>query len=783
MKKQPVSSMPSTPAKKKPENPAGTKKVQKKTGTPGRTGQAMDWEAVFRAIGSSVVIVAPDHTLLAANNATCHISGKTEKELQGLKCWKVFHGHDVTHPPQGCPMELLLSSKKYETAEMEVSLNGGFYLVSCTPVVDEQGTISSVIHIATDITEKKKAERMVLESEDRFRKIFDNIPLGMALVTPDFRFFSVNPAFVSITGYSEKELLMLSFKDITHPDYLAGDMEHMRDLVAGTIPVYRTEKRYIRKDKSSIWVLLSVIPVRDLQGALLYFAGQIEDITLRRQAEYALRESEQRYRNILADTPAGYFQIDTQGKFTSVNQAWLRMHGFSSEAEVIGKHFSITQVDSDQRAAQENVEHLLNGETVLTGDFSRRIKDGTVGYHTFSASPVVRNGIIVGLEGFLIDITGRKVAEDALRESEEKYRILADISPEMIYLIDNDGYVKYINQAAARQLHAAPDDLVGKHLSGIFPAETAQNHLGGIRKVAADRRALCLEIPEDFPTGRVYIEARLVPVINNQNRVIGVLGISNDITRRKMAEAQRERLIRELAQKNAELDRFTFTVSHDLKSPLIAIRSFLSLLEDDLKSGDTGQVQRDISRISESAEKLEHLITTLLALSRSGRMVDKPVPVPFAALAREASGLLASSLREHGVTLVISDPMPVVYGDRQRLLQVMTNLLDNASKFMGDQKEPRIEIGVEEGPDGHVFYIRDNGTGINKENQENVFGLFERFNTEVPGSGIGLATVKRIIEAHGGKIWVESEGPGKGTMFRFTLPGAGVPRTDKDNNG
>jgi signal transduction histidine kinase len=259
-------------------------------------------------------------------------------------------------------------------------------------------------------------------------------------------------------------------------------------------------------------------------------------------------------------------------------------------------------------------------------------------------------------------------------------------------------------------------------------------------------------------------------MIDSRDRVMGVLGLSHDITPRKLAEVQREHLISELERKNAELDRFTYTVSHDLKSPLIAIRAFLSLLEDDLKTGKTAQVETDIARIDESAIKLESLINTLLALSRSGKNVDTPVQIPFSDLAHEAADLLEPSWRKRGIVLVIPDSLPVVSGDRQRLLQVMTNLIDNAVRFMGDPQEPRIEIGVQDEAGTPVFFIRDNGTGIRKENLPRVFGLFERFNPDIPGTGIGLVTVKRIIEAHGGRIWVESEGVGKGTTFWFTLP-------------
>jgi signal transduction histidine kinase len=272
-------------------------------------------------------------------------------------------------------------------------------------------------------------------------------------------------------------------------------------------------------------------------------------------------------------------------------------------------------------------------------------------------------------------------------------------------------------------------------------------------------------------------------LVRKPGRPTEIFCIDIDITGLKRAEEAREYLMDELARKNVELDRFTYTVSHDLRSPLMSIRGFLSLLEADLKTGDFTRVKTDVIHISDSAEKLELLITTLLALSRSGRTVDTPVRIPFTDLAREAAGLLEVTLRTRGVTLVIPDDMPVIYGDRQRLLQVMVNLIDNAVKFMGGQDKPRIEAGLRSDTGTRVFFVRDNGSGIRKENLPKVFGLFERFNPDVPGTGIGLATVKRIIEAHGGKIWVESEGEGMGTTVCFTLPDDEACGTDNNNSG
>ena len=232
----------------------------------------------------------------------------------------------------------------------------------------------------------------------------------------------------------------------------------------------------------------------------------------------------------------------------------------------------------------------------------------------------------------------------------------------------------------------------------------------------------------------------------------------------------RQNLISELEAKNAELERFTYTVSHDLKSPLFTIRGFLGYLEQDAMAGNHERIRSDMQRITDATEKMQQLLNELLELSRIGRVKNEAQSISFEEIAREAVELVQGRIIERGVSVHIGADMPIVHGDRQRLLEVVQNLVDNATKFMGDQPDPRIEIGQEGSEDGKpVFYVRDNGMGILAEHHDRVFGLFNKLDVKSDGTGIGLALVKRIIEVHGSRIWIQSEA-GKGTVFYFTLP-------------
>jgi signal transduction histidine kinase len=232
---------------------------------------------------------------------------------------------------------------------------------------------------------------------------------------------------------------------------------------------------------------------------------------------------------------------------------------------------------------------------------------------------------------------------------------------------------------------------------------------------------------------------------------------------------------RQLEARNAELERFTYVVSHDLKSPLVTVRGFLSYVERDVQEKRFDRVEGDVERIRAATERMGHLLDDLLALSRTGRLERPHQGVAFDEVVREARALTAGRLALRGVRVDVESPLPVVHGDRRGLVTLIQNLLDNAGKFMGGQQEPAIRIGARGCDEAGraVLYVRDNGVGIEAAQQERVFELFHRLDPLVEGTGLGLALARRIAEAHGGRIWVESEGPGQGSTFCFSLPLAG----------
>ncbi|MGB7788127.1 PAS domain S-box protein [Methanoregula sp.] len=485
-----------------------------------------------------------------------------------------------------------------------------------------------------------------------------------------------------------------------------------------------------------------------------------------------LRGSEERYRSLFENMLEGYafcrMLYDDDGLpadfiYLNVNRSFDRIIGTKT---VTGKR--VTEVFPGIREAFPQIFETY-GRVALTGQpeaFDLDFSPAGRWLH-ISVYSTEKEYFVAIFE----DITARRQAEERITASEVRYRRLFESAKDGILILDRDtGEIMDSNPFIGTLTGYSKEELLGRHLWDI----------GFIRDQILSKIAF-----EDLQKNE-YIRYEDLPLETKDGQKIEVEFVSNiypinnmpviqcnirDITERKRVENLREELIKELEQKNSELERFTYTVSHDLKSPLITIKGFLGVLEEDVLNGDNLQLKSDIARISGATEKMETLLGDLLTLSRIGRIANPSENVSFETLAREAVEQVAGGIRDKGIAVTIQPDLPLVYVDRVRILEVLVNLIENSIKFMGDQKHPAIQIGVRNGPQP-AFFVQDNGIGIEPQYDKKIFGLFEKLNAQTEGTGIGLALVKRIIEFHGGKIWVESAGLGAGSTFWFTLPAA-----------
>jgi signal transduction histidine kinase len=446
------------------------------------------------------------------------------------------------------------------------------------------------------------------------------------------------------------------------------------------------------------------------------------------------------------------------------------MYGYASREEM--RDVRLLDLQPNQAMDQSNYQATLrlirDGYRSGNRETRERTRDGNIVYFLNSAVGVVEDDCLVGLWGTQLDITTLKRTEEALRRSEARTRALLDAIPDMIFEFTREGSIlQFISSSINRPL-LPPEQFLGKTIKEVLPS-VADQTLFAIDRVLDSGQVHAFEY-QLFQEGETKtFEARIAPLSNDT-----VLAIVRDVSLQKWILGEREKLINELESKNAELERFTYTVSHDLKSPLITIKGFLGFLQQDAKAGNLERLNSDVQRISDAADKMQELLNDLLELSRVGRLVNQPEPIDLNKMISEVLDILHGRLHAGKVNVRVQDKLPMVYGDRPRVFEVLQNLIDNAAKFMGDQPNPGIEIGQAGVTQAGVpvIFVRDNGMGIDPRFQDRIFGLFDKLDVRTDGTGIGLALAKRIIEFHGGKIWVESE-PGHGATFYFTLPHSG----------
>jgi PAS domain S-box-containing protein len=479
----------------------------------------------------------------------------------------------------------------------------------------------------------------------------------------------------------------------------------------------------------------------------------------------ALRESEEMFRSVVENAHAGILIVNDGYRFTYANGELSRILGYP-QAEIIGHDFREFLDDESRSLVAERYLARQRGEEPPSRyEFTIVRKDGEK-RRTEISSAVVRDATgEVRTIGQLLDVTERRRAEDALREKTAELDRYFKHALDLLCIADTDGHFRRLNQEWESALGYSIQELEGTRFLDYVHPDDLEDTQAAISKLGEQREVLNFVNRYRSKDGSYrWIEWRSSPAGKM------IYAAARDITERKQVEAERERLIAELEQRNAELERFTYTVSHDLKSPLITITGFLGYLQSDLLAGETDKVQVDVERIAQAAERMDRLLQELLELSRIGRVMNPPEAVGFSAVVAEACELELGIIQGRGVAVEVASDLPEVHGDRIRLVEVVQNLIDNACRFMGDRAEPRISIGHEgRDPDGKaILFVRDNGIGIDPKHQDRVFGLFEKLDAGSEGTGIGLALVKRIVEVHGGRVWVESE-PGNGSTFYFTL--------------
>jgi PAS domain S-box-containing protein len=566
--------------------------------------------------------------------------------------------------------------------------------------------------------QRQEAESAVQESERIYRQAIeavDAIPYYQDYESGTYTF--IGSGVKEITGYSAEDLNPELWKSMILDVQLSGELASMtegdavRSVRGGLLKAWKSDYRIRSRDGQERWIADRAVELIGENGISYASVGILQDITERKLVEANLRKGEA-ILEVVAKAANTFLKIPEWNRYV-----W-----------------------------QEEVDRLLE-------------RLGTA-IHASHAYLFVNNFLPDGQVRMTMQYEWTAPGFDSDLDN-PKY---LDMTLETDYLDSwNDRILQglpYIGDSK----HLDPEDVIELQSRQILALLDVPIFIDGTwwGTIGFDD----MHQPRLWSTTEVdalVVAANLLGAAVKRNQMDSIL--QQELEKRKA-------LIRELESKNQELERFTYTVSHDLKSPLFTIRGFLGYLEQDALSGNQERLTADVQRISEATEKMQRLLNDLLELSRIGRMKNESTLIPFEEVAKDAAGLVEGRLSENKVTLQIEENLPSIYGDRPRLVEVLQNLLDNAAKFMGDQPEPHIDVGWVNDvthSDRVTLFVHDNGIGVAPEHFERVFGLFNKLDPHSEGTGIGLALVKRIIEVHGGRIWIESE-LGKGTTFFFTLP-------------
>lgn len=626
------------------------------------------------------------------------------------------------------------------------------------------------VPILRDITERKKAEEALRTSEEAYKLLFQSNPQPMWVYdTNSLAFLAVNDEAIFRYGYSRDEFLSMTITDIRPEDEIPRLIDNIAHLSTGLD--HAGDWQHLKKDGSLIDV--------EITSHTLFFDGRkaelvvANDVTARKAAEKALEKSELQYRAIVESTTDLICRFLPDTTLTFVNEAYCRYFERTRD-QLIGTPFLTLIPESEWEEVKSHVNQVLINKKTITYSHEVITSRGELRWQQWTDRTILnKDGVVVELQSVGRDITEQKRLEEALQDSNYLLKTVLNTIPVRIFWKDTSLRYMGCNQPFASDAGlSVPEEIIDKDDYQMGWREQADLYRSDDRQVMGSGiPKLDYEEPQDTPDGQhIWLQTSKVPLRDGNGNIYGVLGTYQDITERKRAEEERERLISELEAKNAELERFTYTVSHDLKSPLVTIKGFLGFLKQDVADSNMKRFNSDLERIGNATTKMEQLLRDLLELSRIGRLMNPPVQASFESLVREALELTHGRLEAGQVMVRIQQNMPVIYGDRQRLLEVLQNLIDNAAKYMGGQAEPLIQIGFRGMEDGKfIFFVQDNGIGIARNHHERVFGLFNQLDAQSEGTGVGLALAKRIIEYHGGQIWVESK-IGEGSTFLFTLP-------------
>ena len=743
--------------------------------------------AVFEHIGDGVIVSDLEGRITDENDAALRMQGfKHKKEVIGKNGFDFIAEKDRTKALEDGVKTVELGrgpGGQYTFLRKDGSEYEGEAIASL--LRDSSGNPAGFVSVTRDITERKLKEEELRESEERYRLLAENVTDVIWTLDMNLQVTYISPSITRQRGYSVEESLTRGIeKDLTpasleiamkvFSEALAAEEMEPKDLSK----TWTVESELYCKDGSTIWTEQETTFLRDADGQPVGILGVSRDITERKLKEEELRESEERYRLLAENVTDVIWTMDMDMRFTYTSPSITHQRGYSVEEAMAQSLVDNLCPDSLEVALQAYEEELAIEEMeqkdlfrTRTLELEQKCKDGST-ICTEVTMTFLRNadGQAIGILGVSRDITERKLAEEALRESEYRLQELVENigSGVAVYKPINGGkdfVFLNLNKAGEKIGGISKEKVIGKTVTEVLPGIKKFGLLDVFQRVNETGKS------EHFPIS-FYEDERIKGWRENFVYKLPsgeLVAVYEDISERKRAEEERERLIHELERSNAELQQFAHVASHDLQEPLRMVASYTQLLEKRYKGNLDADADEFIAYAVDGAQRMQNMIESLLYYSRVGSRGKPLQPVESESAFEQAMADLKLAIDESSAEMT-HDPLPQVMADKTQLIQLFQNLLGNAVKFRG-KEQPHIHVSAKQDKNEYLFSVSDNGIGMNPEYFDRIFVIFQRLHgrEEYPGTGMGLSICRRIIERQGGRIWVESK-PGEGSTFYFTIP-------------
>ena len=609
-------------------------------------------------------------------------------------------------------------------------------------------------------------------SDARGAALYKSGIIGVAIGTFEGRIVEINDALLHTIGYQRDEVMSgrIAWRSLTPPEWRDADDRAAEELRAKGVIAPR-EKEYLHKSGARVPVLIGSALVAGVEGEILAFVVDLSTNRERAAEVERLRDvrSEAMFRGLLEAAPDAIVIIDADGKIVLVNGQAELLFGYA-RGELVGQAVELL-IPARLRARHpqhragffaEPRARAMGGHLDLYG----LRKDGSEFPVEISLSPLDTSGGILVSSG-IRDVTGRRKAE----ELRERLAAMVDASSDAIVGKTLDGTITSWNAGARKLFGYAAEEIVGKSITLLVPANRSAEEAEILRKLAEGKSIEQFDTVRRRKDGReIDVSVSTAPIRDPRGVIIGAAKVARDITARRRSERALAEA-KDLAEAaTLELEAFSYSVAHDLRAPLRGMNGFAQVLLDTYRDRLDAQGRDYLEEIVLNAQRMGELIDGLLSLARVTRSELRRESVDLSALARDVAGRLAAAEPARKVEFHVEQGL-TVDGDPRLLRPLLENLLSNAWKFTSRLASGRVDVGVADNHGAPRFFVRDNGAGFDPAFATKLFAPFQRLHTtdEFPGTGIGLATVQRIVHRHGGRVWAKGE-VGEGATFSFTLP-------------